>query len=105
MTIYEEAFDQGTLAAGGRNTADYPQSILESYPARLQYHSFAAPQAFDIEIDGRTLANDGASSIFRRPSKRTPITGAGLRTALSRSEAGCCPSSPACTPCLTAQPS
>lgn len=28
MTVYEEAFDQGTLAAAGWNTAGYPQNIL-----------------------------------------------------------------------------
>lgn len=78
MTVYEEAFDQGTLAAAGWNTAGYPQNILESYPTRLQYHSFAAPQAFDVEIDGRTLANDWRFVDFSQAEQTHPDNGRGL---------------------------
>ena len=55
-TVYEEVFDSGRYVAAGWNLAGFTQNVLEGSPMRLPYDEFAEPQAFDLEIDGRTLS-------------------------------------------------
>lgn len=78
MTVYEEVFDAGRLVAAGWNTSGYPLNVLEGLPTRLDYNLFAEPQAFDVEVNGRSLACDWEFVDFFQQEESEPLNGHAL---------------------------
>lgn len=58
MTVYEEAFVNGSLVAMGWNAAGYPLNVLTNCPSRLDPKKFAEPYAFNLEVNGASIDFD-----------------------------------------------
>lgn len=55
LTVYEEAFESGTMYSCGWNAAGYPLNVLSGCPSRMSRKDFRRPCAFGIELDGESL--------------------------------------------------
>ena len=58
MTVYEEAFIDGSLVSQGWNAAGYPLNVLTNCPSRLDTKRFAEPYAFNLEVGGASIDFD-----------------------------------------------
>ncbi len=58
LMVYEEQLFCGALVSAGWNTAGYPLDVNTSLPTRLNPRDFAEPFAFDLEINGQSVAYD-----------------------------------------------
>lgn len=58
LMVYEEQLFGGSLVAGGWNTAGYPLNVLSNCPSRVKPENFAEPFAFNLEINGQSVAYD-----------------------------------------------
>lgn len=56
--VYEEVFRAGRLMSAGWNAAGYTLNVLDDFPTRFNNDLFREPQAFDLEINGMSLAWD-----------------------------------------------
>ena len=90
-TVYEEVFDSGRYVAAGWNLAGFTQNVLEGSPMRLPYDEFAEPQAFDLEIDGRTLSYNWKLKGFQQQEETEPNSGNPLLHGIVTLESGLLP--------------
>ena len=56
-TVYEEVADGGIYRSAGWNTAGFTLNVADGMNTRLNPDCYFSPQAFDIEVDGRTLTH------------------------------------------------
>ena len=56
--VYEEVFQNGRYMSAGWNAAGYTLNVLDDFPTRLNNDLFREPQAFDLEVNGMSLAWD-----------------------------------------------
>lgn len=52
LTVYEEAFGDGTFYPCGWNASGYPLNVLSNAPSRFDDHILSEPSVFDVELDG-----------------------------------------------------
>ncbi len=58
LMVYEEQLFGGALVACGWNTAGYPLNVLSNCPSRVNPEDFAEPFAFNLEVNGQSVAYD-----------------------------------------------
>ena len=58
LMVYEEQLFGGALVAGGWNTAGYPLNVLSNCSSRVKPENFAEPFAFNLEVNGQSVAYD-----------------------------------------------